>query len=304
MLYRSSQWSSDNEGPQNISDSVNNSDSSGLKESEEELDLDEDDVLEVCSCSCDEKTCDSDIDEDDLKTVYVGIDQADSLCIKLNKLIKTDKIQRDRIFYTVINVVQIMYDLFHLYDRELIEFFNTITYLGGKATPCFIRGPMNLGDGKDSHRTKEKKMNLGGPSESVCRKYQAGYKPDPGVIKALSLAFIDLVKDDGETAPLLKSDNLEVTPCAFANDRVSLKPAIEFDSHLKENVGLKFKVDLAYIQEHTDLSADDPSYNIITEAIVSSLTTLDNKFSLPCAVDYTTQKGKLGRRWQMNLKLI
>ena len=295
MLYRSSQWSSDNEGPQNISDSVNNSDSSGLKESEEELDLDEDDVFEVCSCSCDEKTCDSDIDEDDLNTVYVGIDQADSLCIKLNKLIETGKIQRDRIFYKVINdVVQIMYDPFHPYDREVIELFNTITYLGGKATTCFIRSPMNLGDGKDSHRTKEKKMNLGGPSESVCRKYQAAYTPDPGVIKALSFAFINLVKGDGETAPLLKSDNLEVTPCAFANDGTSLKPAIEFEWRLKENVGLKFKVDLAYIKEHTDPSADDLRNNIITEAIVSSLPTLDNKFSLPCAVDYATQKGKTG----------
>lgn len=146
------------------------------------------------------------------------------------------------------DVVQIMYDPFHLYDREVIEFVNTITYPGGKATACFIRGPMNLGDGKDSHRTKEKKMNLGGPSESVCRKYQAGYTPDPGVIKALSLAFIELVKDGGETAPLLKSDNLEVTTCAFANDGTSLKPAIEFDSRLKENVGQKFKVDLAYVK--------------------------------------------------------
>ena len=101
-----------------------------------------------------------------------------------------------------------MYDPFHPYDREVIEFFNTITYLGGKATTCFIRGPMNLGDGMDSHRTKEKKMNLGGPSESVCRKYQAGYTPHPGVIKVLSLAFIDLVKDDGETAPPLKFETL------------------------------------------------------------------------------------------------
>lgn len=45
-----------------------------------------------------------------------------------------------------------MYDPFHPYDREVIEFFNTLTYLGGKAKTCFIRGPMNLGDGKDSHR--------------------------------------------------------------------------------------------------------------------------------------------------------
>jgi hypothetical protein len=35
-----------------------------------------------------------------------------------------------------------------------------------------------------------------------------------------------------------------------------------------------------------DPSADGLRENMITEAIVSSLTTLDNKFSLPCAVDY------------------
>ena len=86
-----------------------------------------------------------------------------------------------------------------------------------------------------------------------------------------------------------------MTPCAFANDGTSLKPAIEFDSRPKENGRLKFKVDFAYIKEHTDPSADDLRNNIITEAIVSSLKTLDNKFSPPCAVGYTTQKGKLGR---------
>ena len=81
-----------------------------MKESEEESDLVEDDVLEVCSCSCDEKACDTDLDEDDLKTVYVDIDQADSLCIQLIELNKTGKIQKDIIFYKVIiDVVQTMY---------------------------------------------------------------------------------------------------------------------------------------------------------------------------------------------------
>ena len=296
LLCRSSQWRSDNEGTQDITDSdTDDSDSSDdrMKESEVESDLNEDDVLEVCSCPCDEKACDSDIDEDDLKTAYVGI-HVDSLCKRLNQLIKRGKIQKDRTFYKFVNdAVEVMYDPFHPYDREVIEFFDTTTYLGGKGTASFIRGPMNLGDGKGSHRTKEKRINMGGPSESVCRKYQAGFTPDPGVIKALSLAFIDLVKDDGETAPLLKSDNSEVTPCALENDGTPLKTAIEFDSRLKENVALKFNVDLAYVKQHTNPSADECRNNIITEAVVSSLITLD-KFSLHCAVDYATQKGKTG----------
>ena len=110
-----------------------------MKESVEESDFDEDDVLEVCSCYCNEKACGSDIDEVNLKMIYIGIDQADSLFIQLNELIKTGKFQKDKIFYKVIyHVVQITYDPFRPSDREVIEFFNTITYLCGKATTHFI----------------------------------------------------------------------------------------------------------------------------------------------------------------------
>ena len=109
-----------------------------MKESVEESDFDED-VLEVCSCYCNEKACGSDIDEVNLKMIYVGIDQADSLFIQLNELIKTGKIQKDKIFYKLIyHVVQITYDPFRRSDREVIEFFQTITYIGGKATTHFI----------------------------------------------------------------------------------------------------------------------------------------------------------------------
>ena len=97
MLFRSSDWNSDNEFPRDISNSDNNSDSSeaSFKTSEIESDLDENGVLEVCFCN---EAFDSRIDEDDLEFVYIGIDQADSLCVNLNELIKRGKIQKDRIF--------------------------------------------------------------------------------------------------------------------------------------------------------------------------------------------------------------
>jgi len=54
---------------------------------------------------------------------------------------------------------------------------------------------MNLGDGRNSHgNSVERKMTLGGPSETVCAKYQAGYTPESGVIKPLSLGHIELLK--------------------------------------------------------------------------------------------------------------
>ena len=110
---------------------------------------------------------------------------------------------------------------------------------------------------------------------SLCRKYQAGYTPDSGILKALSLAFNEI-------------------PCAYASDGTALKPAIEFDSRLKQNIGLAIKVDLSYVKKTIIPSPDELKKNIITEAIVSSLTTLDNKISLPCAVEYSTRKGKTG----------
>lgn len=202
--------------------------------------------MEVC-CSCVEPQADSpsaddetrSLDDDDLYTVHVGVENDDPLCVKLNDLIRIGKIPKERILYRYLtDVVEIMYYPFHEYDREVVEFFNTITYLGGRRTANFIGGPMNLGDGRHSHLNQEceKKMNLGGPSESLIQKSQAGYTPESGVIKPLSLGNIELLKNS-EAKPLIETLSLLVIPCALANDGTALKPAIEFDAHIKENLG-------------------------------------------------------------------
>ncbi|KXJ08282.1 hypothetical protein AC249_AIPGENE22231 [Exaiptasia diaphana] len=126
-------------------------------------------------------------------------------------------------------------------------------------------------------------------AKSVCAKDQAGYTPESGVIKPLSLGHMALLKKS-QAKRLIETTKLSVIPCALANDGTALKPAIEFDPRLKENIGLTKPVDLSYIQENPT-----PEYlknNIVTEAIVSSLTSLDNFCSLPVAVDYTTKSGK------------
>jgi hypothetical protein len=154
-------------------------DSSVSEEQSDKYSLDTMGDGEVCSWpSCMEKpqsgntdTCS--IDHDDLFTVHVGIEEDDPLCIKIQDLLRRGKISKDKIFYKYMSdVVEIMYNPFHEYDREVVEFLNTITYLGGKRTACFIRCPMNMGDGRNSHVNK--KMNLGGPSEQFVR----NIKPD------------------------------------------------------------------------------------------------------------------------------
>lgn len=53
----------------------------------------------------------------------------------------------------------------------------------------------------------DKKMNLGGPSETVCAKYQVGYTPESGVIKPLSLRHIELLKTS-QDKPLIRIPEL------------------------------------------------------------------------------------------------
>ena len=57
--------------------------------------------------------------------------------------------------------VLIKYD--HEYDQEVIEFFNTIEYLGG-STVNFLRGPMYHGQGRGGEKKAEDAaFNLAGP---------------------------------------------------------------------------------------------------------------------------------------------
>ena len=237
---------------------------------------------------------DSDFDQDDNTSLQYGVEMADPVCIKLNDLIRRGKIDRSRILYKFLNdVVEIYYNPLHEYDRDVIEFFNTITYLGGRKVACFIRGPMNRSEGRGSHLdpANEKLINLGGPSYKTCLKHQAGYTNEPGVWKPLSLGQLQLMQIF-RCVSIIKTNYLTVYPCSLANDGTAIKPAIEFDERLKENVGLTFNLDIDYVRRNPNPSPDFLKENLVTEAIVSSVTSIDNKCSLPCAVEYSTKSGK------------
>ncbi|CAB4034008.1 Hypothetical predicted protein [Paramuricea clavata] len=167
----------DSGGSEGEYDSNNLSESNSLT-SDQELNEHRMDTVDHIGCSCIEEpqpdeVFDTDltgnVDPDDLFTVHVAVENADPLCIKIQDLTHGGKISKDKFFYKYLgDVVEIMYNPFHKYDREVVEFFNMITYLGGRRTACFIRGPMNLGDSRNSHVSlTEKKMNLGGPSETI-----------------------------------------------------------------------------------------------------------------------------------------
>ncbi len=78
-----------------------------------------------------------------------GVDFADPLRVKLNDLIKRGNIDKSKILYKYLNdVIEVFYDPFHEYDREVIEFFKSLAKFVGRSVTCLLRGPMHSGDGK------------------------------------------------------------------------------------------------------------------------------------------------------------
>ena len=118
------------------------------------------------------RSVDSEYYDKEWRLVAVGVENADPVCVKLNDLIQRGKVSKDQILYKYLkDVIEVYYDPRHEYDKEVIEFFNTLSYLGGRRTTNMIRGPMFAGQGRGSvHDTENCRMNLGDPSEETCRK--------------------------------------------------------------------------------------------------------------------------------------
>ena len=102
-----------------------------------------------------------------------SIAQADPVVSKPQCLIREGKTTEGCIFYRYLrDTVKMFYITRHQYHPDVVEFFSTITYSGGRSTFNFIRGPIFFGDvGSFEHNFYDVRMNLGGPSERTCNFY-------------------------------------------------------------------------------------------------------------------------------------
>ncbi len=77
------------------------------------------------------------------------IEKADRLCYRFDCLLRCGLIPKTGILYKFLtDVVEISFDPRHQYDKDVVEFFNSIRHLGGRRTVSFIRGPINIGQVK------------------------------------------------------------------------------------------------------------------------------------------------------------
>ena len=91
---------------------------------------------------------------------------------------------------------------------------------------------------------------------------------------------------------MISKSKLIVFACCYNNDRTALKASVVFDP--VRNIGLTVPVDLNFVKEHDPLDPKMLKELIVTEVVVGSISTLDNKVSLPVSVNYTTKAENTG----------
>ena len=98
--------------------------------------------------------------------------------------------------------------------------------------------------------------------------------------------------------PLISNSKHIVFACCYSNDGTVLKESVEFDPVTKRNIGLTVPVHLNFVKEHDPLDPKMLKELIMKEAVVGSITTLDNKVSIPVSEDYTTNTEKNGQNME------
>ena len=242
------------------------------------------------------KDINSDVDEEYF-IFPLSLEKADDVCIRLNDLIKNGRIPKDKIFYKYLDSTSYaMIDPSHEYDKHVVEFFNTIKFLGGEKTVNFIRGPVWHGCGSGGvFSPDDAKSNLGGPGRTTRLKHSSGYTASSGVIKPWIDSFLKLgLYPSVGVKPLVDAPIVKVIAAAMENDGTALKPSIQFDEKQQANVGLKMAADIEFVKSNPVPKSEFLKENVVTEANVTFLSTTDNEVSMPVAVTYKSKAGKTG----------
>ncbi|CAB4003668.1 Hypothetical predicted protein [Paramuricea clavata] len=256
---------------QRLNDGLSSSDDFSISShiTDKDIPIDSDDQSECQSSGSAESNLDDingdvNLDEDNRWYAY-SVDKADPVCRKFDDLICRGLVPKNGILYKYLSdVIEIFYDRCHSYDREVVEFFNTIRHLGGWRTQ------------------------------------QAGCTIRSGVIKSFCLSQLKLATNNSQTVPIIASDIVHVIPCNNGN---AIKPSIEFDSRLKRCVGLDIDVDTDFVKRNDKVTLEFLSEHIVTEVVISSVTTIDNEVSLPCMAEYVPKSGKIGEAISKSLLL-
>ena len=151
------------------------------------------------------------------------------------------------------------------------------------------------GTGKGGKKNPEDvKLNLGGPSRTTRQKKTSGYTTQSGIVKRWLCTALELASSSSRldvAQPFVGTHVVKCFSIALENDGTALKPSIQYDKQQQLNVGLKERVILLLLKAILILP---PNSNVVTEANVSFISTVDNKVSMPVGVRFVPKTGKTG----------
>ena len=111
------------------------------------------------------------------------------------------------------------------------------------------------------------------------------YTVRSGVIFKCLRAFPKIAKE-ADVIRLVNSQLVRVIPVFDSVDGIQLNPGCQMNQVTKELVGTTRKIDIDYIKVNPIPNPLDLKEILVTKAVVSDLTTLDNKIALPLIVYY------------------
>ena len=144
-----------------------------------------------------------------------------------------------------------------------------------------LRGEGHVGEGGSGMFNFDwKKWNWMLPGKTTRDKEYEGYTTENGIHASLLESFI-LSCITEETLPLYEDENVKVVPAVLAKDGMQLKPGLLFDTRQGKLVGSTLDIDYKFVKDNPSPNKEMLKNSMVQEAEVSSLTTIDSKWSSP-----------------------
>lgn len=227
------------------------------------------------------------------------MEELDPVVVALQQEIQSGNLPRQHIFYKVLrNALEFAQKSSDprkqfTHDNDVTLFSETLAFHGKDKVMNLLRGAGFHGQQKGgTFEFKWENWNLPFvPSKSTRSKEKAGYTTKDGIIKSLLISYLLLAQlEESGVHPLIDQPHLRVIPVCLATDGMSIKPGLQFDTRVKELVGLLFPVDLEYVKATPSPDPGTLKVSFVTEVNCEIITSLDSNLSLPVGLEFTGKR--------------
>ena len=175
------------------------------------------------------------------------------------------------------------------WDAEVLQLVESLEYHGGRSVINLLRGPGHDGEGSGGIFAFDwKKWNLPLPGKTTRDKMYGGYTTEDGIQKHLLQSFLQICSQTSDIISLHEDAHVKIIPVILAKDAMALKPGLLYDSRQGKLIGSKLNLDYSYIKSG-EPNKELLKENMVQEAEVSCLTTMDGKFSLQVGLNHLTK---------------